>query len=126
MTKEELKKLEVIDWKDEIPLLDELYVFVSNKVHDSGYKMFKIYGVAYGKNRCEMTYAKCLSEWSDVIHITPTFVNKIGDYNMHLLSIDSQEENVFRIFLTHKYKIKVTYNLSDFEIEIVKPLEIND
>lgn len=121
MTKEELKKLEVIDWKDEIPLLDELYVSVSRKVHDSGYKMFKIYGVAYGKNKCEITYAKCLSEWSDVINITPTFVNKIGDYNMHLLSIDSQETNLFRIFIRHKYKIKVKYNLSDFEFEIVKP-----
>lgn len=122
MTKEELKELEVINWKDEIPLLDELYVSISIKVHDSGYKMFKIYGVAYGNNR-KITYAKCLSEWSDVIHITPTFVNKICDYNMHLLSIDSQETNLFRIFIMHKYKIKITTNLSDFEFEIVDPLE---
>lgn len=123
MTKEELEKLEVINWKDEIPLLDELYVSVSRKVHDSGYKMFKIYGVSYGKNRCEIAYAKCLSEWSDVINITPTFVNKIGNYNMRLLSIDSQETNLFRIFVRHKCKIKVKYNLSDFEFEIVKEQE---
>lgn len=118
MTKEELKELEVINWKDEIPLLDELYVSISRKVHDSGYKMYKIYGIAYGNNR-EITYAKCLSEWSDVIHITPTFTNNIGDYNMHLLSIDSQEDNLFRIFVRHKYKIKITAKLSDFEFEVV-------
>lgn len=119
MTKEELKKLEVIDWKDEIPLLDELYVVVSNKIHDSGYKMFKIYGVAYGKNRCEIAYAKCLSEWSDAIHIVPTFLNEYGDYYSPVLSMDSMETNLFRIFVRNA-RIKVKYNLSDFEFEIVK------
>lgn len=124
MTKEELKELEVIDWKDEIPLLDELYVSVSNNKHDSGYKMFKIYGVAYGNNR-EITYAKCLSEWSDAIHIVPTFLNECGDYYSPVLSMDSMNINLFRIFARNA-RIKVKYNLSDFEFEIVKPLEMND
>ena len=50
MTKDELNKLEKITFTEEIPLLDELYVVVSNKKHDSGYKMYKIYGVAYDNN----------------------------------------------------------------------------
>ena len=126
MTKEELKKLEVVNITDEIPLLDELYVSVSNKVHESGYKMYKIYGVAYGKNVCEIAYAKCLSEWSDVINIIPTFVNKVFNYNYHVVSIDSQEDNLFRIFVRHKYKIKITHNLSTFEFEVVKEQDDDD
>ena len=118
MTKEELEKLEVVTYAEEIPLLNELYVVVSNDIHDSGYKMYKIYGIAYGKNR-EITYAKCLSEISDVIHIIPTFVNGCGSYYLPLLSIDSIETNMFRIFVRNS-KIKVKDKFSDFEIEIVK------
>lgn len=121
MIKEELEKLEFVNIKDKIPLLDELYISISKKIHGSGFKIFKIYGVAYGKNVCEIAYAKCLSEWSDVINITPTFVNKVFNYNYHVVSIDSQEDNLFRIFVRLNYKIKVRSNLSDFEFEIVKP-----
>ena len=42
MTKEELEKLEEITCFEEIPLLNELYVVISNNIHDSGYKMYKI------------------------------------------------------------------------------------
>lgn len=114
----ELKNLEKYTYDEEIPLLDELYVVVSNKKHESGYKTYKVYGVAHGDKR-EITYAKCLSEISDVINIIPTFVNECGSYNMPLLSIDSLETNMFRIFV-RKSKIKVNYTLSDFEFEIVK------
>ena len=117
MTKKELEKLEKITFTEDIPLLDELYVVVSNKMHDSGYKMYKIYGIVYGAR--EITYAKCLSEWSDAIHIVPTFLNEWGDYHSPVLSMDSMETNVFRIFVCNA-KIKVKYNLSDFEFEIVK------
>lgn len=118
MKKSELKNLENITYDEEIPLLDELYVVVSNRKHESGYKMYKIYGIAYGYNR-KIIYAKYLSEISDVIHIVPTSINVCASYNMPLLSIDSIETNMFRIFV-HKSKIKVKFTLSDFEFEIVK------
>ena len=118
MTKEELEKLEVVTCFEEIPLLNELYVFISNDIHDSGYKKYKIYGIAYGKNR-EITYAKCLSTISDVIHIVPTFLRVCDDYYLPVLSIDSIETNLIHIFV-RKAKIKVKYRLSDFEFEIIK------
>ena len=118
MKKDDLNKLEKVAFLEEIPLLDELYVVVSNKKHDSGYKMYKIYGIAYGNNR-EITYAKCLSEYSDVIHIVPTCLNEWNGYYLPLLSIDSIETDSIRIFVRNA-KIKVKYNLSDFEFEIVK------
>ena len=119
MTKKKLEKLEKIAFLEEIPLLDELYIVVSNEKHDSGYKMYKIYGIGYGNNR-EITYAKCLSEWSDVISIVPTFLNEWGDYYYSsVLSIDSMETNLIRIFAGNA-RIKVKYNLSDFEFEIIK------
>ena len=118
MKKDDLNKLEKVAFLEEIPLLDELYVVVSNKKHASGYKMYKIYGIAYGNNR-EITYAKCLSEWSDAIHIVPTCLNEWNGCYLPLLSIDSIETNLFHIFVRIA-KIKVKYNLSDFEFEIVK------
>ena len=118
MKRNELEKLEKITYDEEIPLLDELYVVITNIKHDSGYKTYKVYGVAYGYNR-KITYAKYLSEISDVINIIPTFVNEYGSYYLPLLSIDSIETNMFRIFVRHS-KIKVNGNFSDFEIEIVK------
>ena len=118
MTKEELEKLEEVTCFEEIPLLNELYVVVSNDIHDSGYKKYKIYGIAYGKNR-ERTYAKCLSTISDVIHIVPTFLRVCDDYYLPVLSIDSIETNLIHIFV-RKAKIKVMYRLSDFEFEIIK------
>ena len=118
MTKDELNKLEKIAFTEEIPLLDELYVVVSNKMHDSGYKMYKIYGIAYGNNS-EITYAKCLSEWADVIHIVPTCLNECNGQYLPLLSIDSIETNLICIFIRNS-RIKVKYNLSTFEFEIAK------
>ena len=117
MKKAKLNKLEKIAFLEEIPLLDELYVVVSNKKHDSGYKMYKIYGIADSDEKT--TYAKCLSEWSDVIHISPTFLINWNIYYAPVLSIDSVETNLFHIFVRNA-KIKVKYNLSDFEFEIVK------
>ena len=121
MNKEELDKLEFENvFTNDIPLLDELYVVISNEEHDSGYLMYKIYGVSYGKNR-EITYAKCLSDCSDVIHITPTFIRGFSEYRLPLLSIDSIEPNLFRIFTRNKdNRIKVESTFSDFEFEIVE------
>lgn len=120
MTVKELEKLEFENvLTNDIPLLDELYVVISNEVHDSGYLMYKIYGVAYGRNR-EITYEKCLSDCSDVIHITPTFIRGYSKYRLPLLSIDSTEPNLFRIFVRTKGKMKITCTFSDFEFEIVE------
>ena len=107
----------MIKYNEDIPLVDELYVIVSNKKHDSGYKKYKIYGIADSDG--ETTYAKCLSECSDVIHIVPTFLSEWSNYYAPVLSIDSIETNLFHIFVRNG-KIKVKYNLSDFEFEIVK------
>ena len=117
MKKKDLERLELITYNENIPLLDELYVVVSNKKHDSGYKMYKIYGIAGSDGKT--TYAKCLSICSDVIHIVPTFLIEWSNYYAPLLSIDSIETNLFHIFVRNA-KIKVKYNLSDFEFEIVK------
>ena len=117
MKKRDLERLELITYDEAIPLLDELYVVVSNKKHGSGYKKYKIYGIADSDGKT--TYAKCLSEWSDVIHIVPTFLIEWSNYYAPLLSIDSIETNLFHIFARNA-KIKVKYNLSDFEFEIVK------
>ena len=118
MTSKELEKLEVVPFLEEIPLLNELYVVVSNDIHDSGYKKYKIYGIAYGENR-KISYAKCLSEISDVIRIVPTFLNVCDVYDLPVLSMDSIETNLIRIFV-RKAKIKVISRLSDFEFEIIK------
>ena len=121
MNKSELEKLEFENvFTNDIPLLDELYVVISNEEHRSGYLMYKIYGVAYGKNR-EITYAKCLTEISDIIHITPTFIRGNSEYRFPLLSIDSIELNLFRIFTRNKDNgIKVESTFSDFKFEIVE------
>ena len=120
MTIEELEQIELeTAFANDIPLLDELYVVISNEVHDSGYLMYKIYGVAYGRNR-EITYEKCLSDCSDVIHITPTFIRGYSKYRLPLLSIDSTEPNLFRIFVRTKGKIKIKGTFSDFEFDIVE------
>lgn len=123
MTVKELEQLEFENvFTNDIPLLDELYIIISNEKHDSGYLMYKIYGVAYGKNR-EIIYAKCLSDCSDVINITPTFLRGNSEYRLPLLSIDSNEPNLFRFFIRNKDKIKVKFTLSDFEFEIVEVKE---
>ena len=124
MNKEELEKLKFENvFTNDIPLLDELYIVISNEKHDSGYLMYKIYGVAYGKNR-EIIYAKCLSDCSDVINITPTFIRGYNEYRLPLLSIDSIELNLFRIFTRNKDNgIKVESTFSDFEFEIVEVKE---
>ena len=123
MKKNELEKLEFENvFTNDIPLLDELYILISNEVHDSGYLMYKIYGVVYGQNR-EIIYAKCLSDCSDVINITPTFIRGYDGLHLSVLSIDSIEPNLFRVFIRNKDKIKVKFTLSDFEFEIVEVKE---
>ena len=119
MKRNELKKLEKITFDEEIPLLDELYVVITNKRHETGYKTYKVYGVAHGEKR-KITYAKCLSDCSDIINITPTFIRCYDNLHLSVLSIDSEEPNLFRMFIRGKNKIKVKFTLSNFEFEIVE------
>lgn len=120
MTIKELEQIELeTAFTNDIPLLDELYVFISNEAHDSGYLMYKIYGVAYGKNK-GIIYAKLLIEISDVIHVTPTFLRGDSEYRLSEISIDSAEPNSFRIFTRCKAKIKIKGTFSDFEFDIVE------
>ena len=109
MTKKELEQLEYECSTP--PLLDNLYVVVSNRKHVSGYKMYKIYGVVY--ERSGNTYQKCLSECSDIINFN------LPHGFMHL-NVDSIETNMFRFFLSDEYKFVVKGRLSSFIVDIVK------
>lgn len=106
------KELEQLEFEHNTPpLLDQLYVVVSNRKHDSGYKMYKIYGVVY--EGAEITYKKCLSECSDVINLECA-----KDFTW--VRIDSIETNLFRFFLTGSKKFRITGRLSDFNVEVVR------
>lgn len=110
--KEELSKLEFEHHTP--PLLDSLYVIVSNKKHESGYKMYKIYGFAY--KRDGNNYHKCLSECSDVIDFSAL-------KGFAHLGVDSIETNLFRFFLSGNKKFKVLGRLSTFIVDIVEESE---
>ena len=125
LTIEELEELELENKNTlikDIPLLDELYVFISNEVHDSGFLMYKIYGVVYGKDK-EIIYTKRLTQSSDVIHITPTFLRCDSEYRLPEISIDSAESNSFRIFTRCGVKIKINRTFPDFEFDIIDEVE---
>ena len=123
---EELQKFEPYNWKEEIPLLDELYVVPCNKRHDSGYRFIKIYGVKYNKNR-EIEYAKLLADFSDVLHVNvalSTFPEKYIELfkekiAMRLYRVDFLEKNVARYFANSFTQFRVKGTLSDFDFEVV-------
>lgn len=104
------KHLQQLEYEEGlIPLLDYLYVVVSNRKHCSGYKCYNIYGIAYENGK--VVYEKCITQYSDVIHI-----DRVNTY----LRIDSMETNLFRLFLIGGYKFKITWTGSDFSFDIVK------
>lgn len=109
------KELELLEFEEnDPPLLNELYVVVSNKKHDSGYKKYKIYGIARD-DKGKIVYKKCLSTISDVIHFETYEKISLGTLN-----IDSIETNLFRFFILGPKKFKVTGRLSDFCVEVVR------
>lgn len=106
------KELEQLEYENNTPpLFNQLYVVISNRKHDSGYKMYKIYGINYENG--ENVYEKCLGEISDVIHFS------LPHGFMHL-NVDSIETNMFRFFLDGDYKFNVKGRLSSFIVDIVK------
>lgn len=124
MTRNELEQLEHRKWDEKTPLLDEIYVIVDRKKHDSGYRYLNIYGVAYGDKFKVKIYCKQLSNSSDVIHLRfdikniELFNNK---YGYSPISIDSLECNVTRYFVRDdRYKFKVGFALNDFDLTLVE------
>lgn len=109
MTKKELELLEFEE--NDPPLLDCLYVVVSNKKHESGYKKYKIYGTTRD-SKGNLVYKKCLSTMSDVIHFETI--------DFGTLNVDSIETNLFRFFVFGPKRFKVTGRLSDFCVEVVR------
>lgn len=106
------KELELLEFEEnDPPLLDCLYVVVSNKKHDSGYKKYKIYGIVRD-NKGKTVYKKCLSTTSDTIHFAPI--------DFGIINIDSIETNLFRFFIGGNKSFKVTERLSNFCVEVVR------
>ena len=120
LKREDLEKFENFDYfgKESIPLLDEVYVISKATKHESGYKHIATYGVAYDDNG-NITWAKKISGYSDVVHITFKEGLTHSDYTW-VLSVDYLEVNVARYFARHNFKFEITGIYSDFEILVVE------
>ena len=118
LTQKDLIELEPINiFKDDIPLLDEVYVVSNRKKHGSGFRYITVYGVAYDKDTRDIIWKKKLSECSDVIHI---FLPEKSNNLKMAFSVDFKEVNVARYFVRYGYKFEITGVFSDFEIRIVE------
>lgn len=108
--KKELLNLEKVDWYEEVPLLDFIYIISSRKKHDSHYNLIYI----IGENK-EKGFKKILTTISDVIDFKTVGL----DYDD--FSLDFPEYGVARLF-THKnslmFKVPYTY-CSSFRLELV-------
>lgn len=122
LTQKDLIEFEPINiFKDNIPLLDEIYVVSNRKKHGSGFKYITVYGVAYDKDMRDIIWKKKLSECSDVIHI---FLPEKSNNLKMAFSVDFKEVNVARYFARYGYKFNITGVFSDFEIRIVEDEKI--
>lgn len=124
MTRKELEQLEHRKWDENTPLLDEIYVIVDRKKHDSGFRYLNIYGVAYDRKMQIKLYSKQLTNCSDVIQFRFNIKN-VDKFNSQWgyppISVDSLESNVIRYFVRNdRYKFKVGLALSDFDITVVE------
>ena len=119
MRKEELLKLESIDWRKEIPLLNEIYVISTARKHESGYKKLAIYGVKWKKNSREIEWAKKLCDFSDVVHFQLS-KNVVDEYG-YPINVDYEEVNVARYFtLNRDICFEITHCMSDCDVKVVK------
>lgn len=122
MTRKELLNLpkEAHIELDNIPLLDFLYIIPTMRKHESGYRCMEIVGVRLKRNSDKIIegyeYAKRIATFSDVWSW-----NTMHRLNNQSWRIDIPSDcNCMRIFTnSNKPKIKVLWNLSDFEFEIV-------
>lgn len=123
MTRKELLNLEVVDFREEIPLLHELYFIPTMRKHDSGYRQIEVIGIRYkvhDKRYCygpEIEFARKVATFSDVIHW-----NMMRKTNNQCWSIDVPSDcNCMRLFASGPLpRIKILFNLSDFEFEVVE------
>lgn len=125
MTRKELLNLPVADFKDEIPLLDELFFIPTMRKHDSGYRCIEVIGIRYErdlnlksylKRTGNYEYAKKIATYSDVINW-----NGMHKYNNQSWAIDVPSDcNCMRLFVRDNLpRIRILWKLSDFEFEIV-------
>ena len=116
MTRKELEQLELVSINEVIPLLTSIYIIVSKKKHDSGFKKYEVYGVRNVKGDIE--WAKKLTQNCDVIHFREKndFRNMIKGFE-----IDSLECNVIHLFGT-TFKVD-GMGFSDFYITPLKEVE---
>lgn len=124
MTRKELEQLEHRQWSENTPLLDEIYLIVDRKKHESGFRLLNIYGIAYSDDYSQKVYCKRLTNSSDIIHIKyeiKDLAKLNNDWGFPPFSIDCLECNVIRYFAKHnKYKFRVGLELSDFDITLVE------
>lgn len=119
LKRSDLEQFEQVDvLEEDIPLLDEVYVISKSSKHESGYNYIETYGVAYNEHG-DITWAKKIGNYSDVIHIKAKEEIKHSDYT-YLFSVDFQEVNVARYFARFNFKFEITGAFSDFEILIVE------
>lgn len=118
MNRQQLEALPERDGYEETPLLDEIYIIIDRKKHDSGFRRLNIYGTRFklGAKYTEYEYAKKLSAYSDVVNFKVENIDDKGS-----LSIDALEGNVFRFFIKYPdYRFQVGEPVSDFKIKLVK------
>ena len=124
MTRKELEQLEHRKWEENVPLLDELYLIVDRKKHDSGYRLLKVYGIAFSDDYSQKVYCKELTNSSDVIDFRYEIkdLEKLNkNWGFPPFSIDCLECNVIRYFARQgEYKFRVGKELSSFEITLVE------
>lgn len=104
ITKEKLKKCEWLDWRKTFDVeFDDIIVIITRRKHESDFNIYESYG------KVDETYYKIGEH--DIIDID-TYTN---DGKLGLLSIDSSECGMFRLF-SRCYMLKIKYNLSSLTL----------
>lgn len=113
--KEKLKELPKEQYTlSEGLVVDCIYIIITNRKHDSGYKIYESYAVSN-----DWSYAKRIGS-HDVINFEPC---KYQDKWRYPIAIDSIETGMFRLF-THYGKIRIKWNVSTLVLEPVKDEEV--
>lgn len=115
MTKKELLALPYADFREEIPLLDDLYIIPTMRLHDSGYRIIEVIGGKRDKDFEGYEYLKRIGLGTDVIDYG-SFMKDNPRIKMDVPS----DCNCIRIFADYGYKIKVGFRLSSFTFEQVE------
>ena len=109
--KNELLKVEGEKFGKDIPLLDNIYVILTRRKHESGYMCMEIIGTN------DDGYKKKLATYCDVFDINRIFSSRQQYYT---LSMDIPEYGVMRFFsMQYKFKVKY-YGISTFSIDVIE------